>query len=124
MHKTSRAQDSSTSCFKCNVLLHALCMLLYQKRGKLMHNFSPISVLKQRDQQSKQCRYVPKGLGGFFHSQRISNVREMSWWESVSHNDSSTRIVMTPAQVGLSATASKKCTTLRLSTMSQYYGLD
>lgn len=111
MHKTSRAQDS-------NFLLHMGCApgciahaSLSEKRQAYARLF--FKVRAQQDQQSQQCRYVPKGLGGFFRSQSISNVREMSWWESILHNDSSTRIVMTPAQVGLSASASQKSITLR-----------
>ena len=45
------------------------------------------------------ARYVPLGLGAFFRSHSITQVREMSWWDSVAHEGSSARIVMTPAQV-------------------------
>ena len=45
------------------------------------------------------ARYVPLGLGAFFRSHNITQVREMSWWDSVVHEGSSARIVMTPAQV-------------------------
>ena len=45
------------------------------------------------------ARYVPLGLGAFLRSLNITQVREMSWWDSMVHEGSSARVVMTPAQV-------------------------
>ena len=45
------------------------------------------------------ARYVPLGLEAFFRSHGITEVREMSWWDSLVHEGSSARVVMTPAQV-------------------------
>ena len=39
------------------------------------------------------------GLAVYFRGYGITKVREMSWWDSIPHEGSSVRVVMTPAQV-------------------------
>ncbi len=44
-------------------------------------------------------RYVPLGLKKWFHRCKITNVKELDWWQSVQHCGGPVTVTMTPAQV-------------------------
>ena len=58
------------------------------------------------------------GLAGFFRGYGITEVREMTWWDSIPHEGSSVRVVMTPAQVRHPTETGCTVTTLKNTTGS------
>ena len=44
-------------------------------------------------------RYVPLGLQKWFHRCKITNVKELDWWQSIQHRGSPVTVTVTPAQV-------------------------
>ncbi|CAL8463129.1 g2663 [Coccomyxa elongata] len=56
--------------------------------------------------------YVPLGLQKWFHRCKITNVKELDWWQSVQHCGGPVTVTMTPAQHWSSRTGTDRRHTL------------